>query len=101
MNPDAIPGSTTDIAQVLKERGERYGVFAEHAKLSQNLRGMFRAHMTNLRYANMADDQREAVEMIFHKLARIANGDPQYGDSWRDIAGYATLVADRLEGVAR
>ncbi len=39
--------------------------------------------------------------MIAHKLARICNGDPDYGDSWRDIAGYATLVADRLEGVSR
>jgi hypothetical protein len=35
--------------------------------------------------------------MIFHKLARIANGDPNYHDSWHDIAGYAKLVADRLE----
>ena len=35
--------------------------------------------------------------MIFHKIARITNGDPHYSDSWRDIAGYATLVADRLD----
>ena len=35
--------------------------------------------------------------MIVNKLARIYNGDPNYSDSWRDIAGYATLVADRLD----
>ncbi len=35
--------------------------------------------------------------MIFHKIARIINGDPNYADSWVDIAGYATLVANRLE----
>ena len=34
--------------------------------------------------------------MIFHKLARIANGDPTYIDSWTDIAGYAQLVVDDL-----
>ncbi len=28
-------------------------------------------------------------------------GDPNYADSWVDIAGYAKLVADRLEGVER
>jgi len=31
----------------------------------------------------------------------ILNGDPNYVDSWVDIAGYAKLVADRLEGNAR
>lgn len=39
--------------------------------------------------------------MIAHKLGRIINGDPNYSDSWHDIAGYAKLVADRLDGVVR
>ncbi len=30
-----------------------------------------------------------------------APGDPDYADSWHDIAGYAQLVADRLNGVER
>ena len=34
--------------------------------------------------------------MIFHKIGRIVNGDPNYADSWHDIAGYAKLVEDRL-----
>lgn len=37
--------------------------------------------------------------MICHKLARIVNGDPGYSDSWRDIAGYAMLVSNRLDGL--
>jgi hypothetical protein len=45
----------------------------------------------------LTDDQWEAMEMIAHKLARIINGDPDYHDNWADIAGYAKLVADRLE----
>jgi hypothetical protein len=36
--------------------------------------------------------------MICHKMARIVNGDADYDDSWIDIAGYATLVAERLRG---
>jgi hypothetical protein len=36
--------------------------------------------------------------MIAHKIGRILNGDPDYIDSWDDIAGYAKLVADRLRG---
>ena len=46
-------------------------------------------------------DMREALGMIQHKIARILNGDPTYADSWHDIAGYAKLVDDRLNGVER
>jgi hypothetical protein len=35
--------------------------------------------------------------MITHKISRILNGDPNYDDSWRDIAGYAMLVVKELE----
>lgn len=36
-------------------------------------------------------------EMVQHKVARILNGDPRYDDNWVDIAGYSTLVAQRLK----
>jgi hypothetical protein len=48
-------------------------------------------------YYDMEVDQREALEMICHKMSRIVYGDPNYADSWVDIAGYAKLVSDRLE----
>jgi hypothetical protein len=48
-----------------------------------------------------SDDQWEALEMIVHKIGRIVNGNPNKVDHWVDIAGYAKLVADRLEGVER
>lgn len=38
--------------------------------------------------------------MIAHKIARILNGDPDYDDSWVDIAGYATLVVKKLKNGA-
>jgi hypothetical protein len=41
------------------------------------------------------------MDMIFSKLARIINGDANHIDSWLDIAGYAKLVSDRLEALAR
>jgi hypothetical protein len=40
--------------------------------------------------------QREALEMILHKIARILNGDPNFKDSWTDIIGYARLVEREL-----
>lgn len=85
-----------DIHDVLAERGKRYGEFRRHAAIAQELkRVMSGAGIGHPRM--LADDQQEALGMIMHKVARILNGDPDYADSWRDIAGYATLVADRLE----
>lgn len=87
----------TDIAAILEERGRRYGPFTTHAATSQALK----ERMITINWPSLAPDQREALEMIQHKIARILNGDPDYEDSWRDIAGYATLVADRLKGISR
>jgi hypothetical protein len=91
---------TTDIDNTLEERGSRYGKFKDHAIVTQNLKCVLRQHM-GARFDRMEPDQIEALEMICHKLGRIANGDPNYADSWVDIAGYAKLVSDRLEGVER
>jgi hypothetical protein len=84
------------ITEILDERGKRYGKFKDHAEISQRLKYVVRDRRDVL-----SDDQREALEMICHKIARILNGDPNYADSWVDIAGYAQLVADRLQGVER
>ena len=90
----------TDITTTLTERGSRYGKFTDHAEVTQTLKAVIRARM-GAKWDHLADDQKEALEMIAHKLGRIVNGDPNYADSWVDIAGYAKLVSDRLEGVAR
>lgn len=88
---------TTSVDDTLAERGKRYGKFADQARYSQLMKDAFVAYMGPQKYDGLAPDQKEALAMIFHKLARIANGDPNYHDSWHDIAGYAKLVADRLE----
>jgi len=86
----------TDIKATLAERGGRYGTFDGHAEIAQRLKGVIQ-HFEAVRACDLQSDQREALEMIMHKVARILNGDPNYIDNWVDIAGYATLVADRLE----
>ena len=93
-------GSTGNVAtptdKILVERGTRYGPFTGQAEISQQLKGVVRSFVA-ARGCDLDPDQREALEMICHKMARILNGDPDYHDSWADIAGYAKLVADRLE----
>lgn len=88
----------TDINTTLEERGKRYGKFVDHAAISQDLKRVMKDQES---WFNLADDQKEALEMVMHKVARILNGDPDYDDSWHDIAGYATLVAERLRGNAK
>lgn len=84
-----------DTDKILSERGDRYGDFLGHSKYTQSLK---RILQSSPNWATMEDDQREGLEMVMHKVGRILNGDPNYADSWTDIAGYAKLVENRLEG---
>jgi hypothetical protein len=83
----------TDVNKVLADREKGYGKFEDLAVISQALKGAFRAWPN---WDRLMQDQREALDMIAVKIGRIMNGNPNYADSWVDIAGYAMLVADRL-----
>jgi len=84
-------GEHADIDRTLVERGNRYGSYAEHARITQAIKA---AMADSPNWATLAPDQRETLEMIAHKAGRILNGDPKYHDSWHDIVGYAKLSAD-------
>ena len=78
----------------LAERGQRYGEFPQHAHITQCLKDVMRC--TDV-WVRLEPDQKEALEMVAHKIGRILNGDPNYIDSWHDICGYVRLVEQRLE----
>lgn len=82
-----------EINETLAERGSRYGKFTDHANITQNIKFIMQK---TPKWDNLMPDQKESLEMIAHKIGRILNGDPNYDDSWRDIAGYAQLVTQRL-----
>jgi hypothetical protein len=86
----------TGVEDILLERGNRYGKFSGHAELTQALKATFTAY-SNTEFV-LTPAMQEALDMIFHKIGRIGNGDPFYDDSWIDIAGYAQLVVDELHG---
>lgn len=85
----------SEINEVLRERGKRYGPFKGHAQITQMLKHDMRLCEG---WNELIASQKEALEMIAHKIGRILNGDPNYDDSWRDIAGYAQLIVDQLNG---
>ena len=91
----------SNINNTLEERGTRYGEFPNHAQISQDIQN---AIVKGWLMKGSGEDLHdlpaymlEALTMIAHKIGRIVNGDPYYDDSWRDIAGYATLVVNELE----
>lgn len=85
---------------ILDDRAQDYGKFIQGAEIMQMLKRIVHNYI-EARGTKLAFDQREAIDMIIHKLGRIINGNPDKVDTWVDIAGYAKLVADRLEGVER
>ena len=86
---------SADIDATLAERGSRYGIFEEHARITQAIKA---AMMDSPNWNSLAPDQKECLEMIAHKVGRILNGDANYLDSWHDIIGYTSLVEKRLKG---
>ena len=84
----------TSIEQTLQERGARYGDFADHAAVCQAIKRAMRPD--EKRWHQMSAAQRQALEVIADKIARIVTGDPDYADNWHDIQGYARLVEERL-----
>lgn len=78
---------------ILNERQTTHGDFTDHASCTQQLKTVL---LNNLA-SELSPEQAEALDMIFHKIGRIASGNPNHKDHWDDIAGYATLVSDRLD----
>lgn len=81
------------INEILEQRGNRYGSFADHASIAQALQDVLRDQP---KWGSMKPDSRQALTVICDKIARMLNGDPEYDDNWTDIIGYATLVLNRI-----
>lgn len=96
----------TDVQSILNERNSTHGDYGKHAWITQELKRVVRDYrinvsegsgLTYLPYMSLTPTQRESVDMIFHKIARVLTGDPNFKDHWDDIAGYATLISNELE----
>ena len=83
------------INSTIDERGNNYGKFKDGAEIMQELKNVMRSTSN---WDKLTPSQREALEIIQHKIGRILNGNPSYVDSWHDIQGYAKLVEDELNG---
>lgn len=77
------------INNTLATRQNTHGDFETGAVISQDLCEYMRSKPN---WRNLTCAQRESLEMIVHKIARILNGNSDFADHWHDVAGYATLA---------
>ena len=85
----------TQIDATLAERGKRYGKFKE---VSETIQGLKSVMHTSRNWVKLTASQKESLDMIQHKIARMLNGDPTYEDNAVDIVGYATLMLKNMQG---
>lgn len=76
--------------ETLEQRGQKYGDYGYMATCAQRIKEAMGPR------ANMSAVQRESLDVIATKIARLCCGDPDHYDSWLDIEGYAKLARDRL-----
>lgn len=93
----------SDVEQTLAARASTHGDFRENGRVMQALKEVARTGANwPVRFAEVSNpltpEQAEAIDMILHKIGRILSGNPNEADHWRDVAGYATLCQQIIEG---
>jgi hypothetical protein len=79
--------------KILTTRQATHGDFVKVAEYAQHLKTVFRHHDG---FGNLTAVQRESIDLMCTKFARILCGNPDHKDHWDDLAGYAKLVAETL-----
>ena len=74
--------------QIIENRASTHGDYAEVSRTAQ----MIKAAISR----NLPDYQREALDLIATKIARISCGNNDEPDHWIDIEGYARPVRERV-----
>jgi len=78
---------------VIDEREKTHGKYADVARVSQHLKSYL--HQQDL--LHLTAEQRESLDMICVKIARIVCGNPNEKDHWLDCMGYAELIVKKLQ----
>lgn len=90
----------TSTADILAAREQTHGAFRRTAAIAQQLKSVIHDSISGRDPGEIELNavQAEAIDLISTKIARILSGNPDDPEHWRDIAGYAELVARDLSG---
>ena len=78
---------------VLNERVRTHGDYNKTSYIAQKLKAVINQDEAILR---IPVQQRESLDQICTKIARIISGDSNCKEHWEDIKGYAELVLEEL-----
>ena len=84
------------MTDILDEREKTHGDYYRTAGIAQGLKDVMRRSQN---WRILPDTQKEALEMVATKIARMLSGDHLYLDNVVDIIGYMTLLERQLKGV--
>ena len=77
--------------ELITARQTTHGDFTDNSAVAQQIKTIIRNNP-----AKLTQVQAEALDFIASKIGRICSGNANERDHWLDIAGYATLAADRI-----
>ena len=86
------------MTDILAERQKTHGDFYDVAMVAQELKDVLRRGKN---WKMLDDAQREALEMVATKIARILSGNPHEVDHYRDGAGYFQLIVNAYTACER
>lgn len=79
---------------MIADRQGTHGVFRENTVYMQTVKDIM--HLCP-NWRRLSSWQREALEMVVHKQARLLYGDPNHLDHWEDQIGYLKRVVEYLK----
>ena len=82
-----------DVQGTLAARQHTHGSFEANAEVSQALCSLMREAPA---WPRLQPFQREALEMLQKKIARMLTGSTCFVDSARDLVGYSTLMYEGM-----
>jgi hypothetical protein len=79
---------------LVAEREKSHGDFRHTAALAQRIKVVYR---DSRNWDQLTHVQREVLDAVATKVARILSGDPGFPDHFDDIAGYVHLALQSMD----
>lgn len=91
---DDVPDAVSSLIETLANRKKQYGELEPLCNIVQGLEGVLKDNYKD--YECLPSVHKEIIHMIFHKIARLVNGNNYHIDTAHDITGYAKLLEDYI-----
>lgn len=85
-----------ELNEVLKERNDMYGPYGGQIDVRQSLIDIMERVYQDRVQEPMCARHKAYLWDVMNKLSRIA-WSPDHEDSWRDLAGYATIILKDIQ----